>query len=49
MEKKIYESPVMEVIEFAAEDIIATSITPGENELPIVPADKQTRNIYTEG
>lgn len=46
MEKKIYESPVIEVVEFAVEDIITTSgetsITPGENELPVV------RAIYTQ-
>lgn len=36
MMKEVYETPVMEVIEFEAEDIITASITIEDNEiLPI--------------
>lgn len=36
--KEQYEKAKMEIIEFAAEDVITASITPGDNELPpIIP------------
>ncbi len=34
--KEAYTSPEMEVIEFEAEDIITTSVTLEEDELPVI-------------
>ena len=35
--KERYEVPKMEIVEFETEDIITTSTTSGEPEVPMVP------------
>ena len=37
MEKKVYEYPEMDIMEFGTEDIITTSESKDTDELPIIP------------
>ena len=37
MEKKAYEYPEMDIMEFGTEDIITTSESKDTDELPIIP------------
>ena len=37
MEKKAYEYPEMDIMEFGTEDIITTSATSDPDDLPVVP------------
>lgn len=46
MEKELYESAEMEIVEFLKDDVISTS-SRDEDETPVVPANSPANKLFS--